>query len=194
MQSVDCKCRPWMAVFEATMRRWRCREAQPDGGESAACLSTGTCEFGAAAVRRASQGSRTNTMFVRPRPSAHGLWLLSAETESSSLAAEASETLAKVLSSRQKQKMDPGFRRDDDQSAVRFAYAATSHFGPASAKFTWMRVCAPEPSALMTTPSPKLAWRTRCPSLTGKVSSRSSSRKREGRDSVSLPYWRRDSA
>src|SRR6185437_8782589 len=110
-----------------------------------------------------------------------------------------------------------------DQSAVRLAYAATSHFGPASAKFTWMQVCAPEPSALTTTPSPKLAWRTRWPSLTGSVSSRSawprearvvytgreifargrtsvsrcagsSSRNRDGRDRVSLPYCRRDSA
>src|SRR5581483_6303400 len=60
-----------------------------------------------------------------------------------------------------------------NHNAVKFAYAATSHFGPTSAKFTWMRVCAPAPSALTTTPSPEWACRTRWPSFTGKDSSAS---------------------
>ena len=55
-------------------RRWRCRDAQPNGGASAACSSAGMREFGAAAVRRASQGNRDNRMLSRSPPPATSLF------------------------------------------------------------------------------------------------------------------------
>ncbi len=55
-------------------------------------------------------------------------------------------------------------------SGVRFAYEATSHLLPAPSKLTCSRAWPPLPSALITTPSPKLGWLTRWPSFTGSSS------------------------
>lgn len=55
-------------------------------------------------------------------------------------------------------------------SGVRFAYDATSHLLPAPSKLTCSLAWPPLPSALITTPSPKLGWLTRWPSFTGSSS------------------------
>src|SRR6185437_12313706 len=43
----------------------RCRASQRQARERRDCLSTGTCEFAPARLARETQGSRTDTTFVR---------------------------------------------------------------------------------------------------------------------------------
>jgi len=64
-------------------------------------------------LAREAQGSFGNTMLPKPSCRAHGFGYFR-RNENSSLAAEASETYGKRFALA-KVKMDPGFRRDDEQ-------------------------------------------------------------------------------
>ena len=87
------RTRPWMAGIEAEPGAvGSAAAAMPGARERHACLSTRMCEFAPARDRRAARAVERTRRSFDHRLRRHGLWLLSAKTESSPLAAEASGT------------------------------------------------------------------------------------------------------